>query len=52
MPVVCCKLYADIFPPIITDMVNLAFQTGSFPNSFKDACITPLHLINGWYNFV
>ena len=43
MPVVCCKLYADIFAPVIADMVNLNFQTGSFHNSLKHAYITPLH---------
>ena len=43
MPAVCYKLYADVFTPVIADMVNLSFQTGSFPNSLKDACITPLH---------
>ena len=40
------KLHAEIFSPIICDLINQSFLTGCFPDSLKIASILPIHKKN------
>ena len=42
MPVNILKSLADFLSPYIARMANLSFSTGTFPNKFKTAKITPI----------
>ena len=42
MPTVLLKTFSVVFSELIAKLVNLSFQEGNFPSSFKVAQVTPL----------
>ena len=42
MPVDLFKNNSEIFAPLISDLANLCFSTGMFPDPLKIACVTPV----------
>ena len=43
LPVKLFKIYLDVFAPIVTEIANISFTTGKFPEILKSASVTPIH---------
>ena len=43
IPIKLFKSNPTYFPPVSCDMINMSFMTGIFPDSLKNAVITPNH---------
>ena len=42
LPIVMFKKYLNFFAPIMSEIANKCFETGTFPNCCKIGCITPV----------